>query len=260
MESQTSGGVMNKFLSTTVVLALLLGGGGPARGDDQADAQKVIEKAIKAQGGAEKLAKYKAATWKVKGDFYGLGNALPYTGEYAIQAPDKFRFVLEFDAGGQQTKFIMVVNKDKGWRKINDNLMDMDKEQVAETREGLHAQNVLRAVALKEKGYMFAPLGEVKVEDRPAVGVKVSAKGYRDVNLYFDKQNGLLVKVETRVKDEMSGQEVKQESFLSDYKEANGLKYPAKLLIKRDGQKYVEAENHDYKFVEKLDDSLFEKP
>ncbi len=252
---------MDKFLGTAVVVGLLLGAGGLARGDDQAEARKVIEKAIQAQGGAEKIAKYKAATWKEKGNFYGLGNALPYTGDYAIQFPDKFRFALDFDANGQQFKFIMVVNKDKGWRKINDNVMEMDKEQLSNAKESMHAEGVLRAVALKkDKGYTFAPLGEVQVEKQPAVGVRVSSKGYRDVNLYFDKKSGLLVKVEFQVKDEMSGQEVKQESFLSDYKEANGLKYPAKVVIKRDGQRYVEAENQDYKFAEKLDDSLFEKP
>lgn len=251
---------MSKLLGTTVVLGLLLGAGGLVRGDDQADALKVIEKAVQAQGGADNVTKHKAATWKVKGNFYGLGNALPYTGEYAVQFPDKMRFVLEFDAGGQQAKFIMVVNKDQGWRKINDNVMDMDKEQVKEAMEGLYAQNVIRAVAQKEKGYTFAPLGEVKVEDRPAVGVKVSHKGHRDVNLFFDKETGLLAKVEARVKDEMSGQEVKQETFYSDYKGIKGGKHPGKVVIKRDGQLYVEGENQDYKFAEKLDDSLFEKP
>ncbi len=250
---------MDKFLGTAVVVGLLLGAGGLARGDDQADARKVIEKAIQAQGGAEKIAKYKAATWKTKGNFYGLGNALPYTGEYAIQLPDKFRFALDFDANGQQFKFIMVVNKDKGWRKVNDNVMEMDKDQMTNAKESMHAEGVLRAVALKEKGYTFAPLGEIQVDNKPAVGVRVSSKGYRDVSLYFDKKRGLLVKVEYQVKDEMSGQEVKQESFLSDYKEANhGLKYPAKVVVKRDGQRYVEAENQDYKFAETLD--LFEKP
>lgn len=251
---------MDKFVSTTVVVGLLLGAGGLARGDDQADARKIIDKAIKAEGGAEKVAKNKAATWKVKGNFYGLGNALPYTGEYAIQFPDKFRFALEFDAGGQKAKMIAVVNKDKGWRDLNGNVMDMDKEQVTEAREGMYAQNVFRAVALKEKGYTFSPLGEVKVDKRPAVGVKVSHKGHRDVNLYFDPKSGLLVKTEARVKDEMTGQEVKQETFFSDYKESNGDKHPTKVVIKRDGQLYVEAENSDYKFAEKLDDSLFTKP
>ena len=38
---------MNKFLGTTVVMGLLLGAGGLARGDDQADARKIIDKAIK---------------------------------------------------------------------------------------------------------------------------------------------------------------------------------------------------------------------
>jgi hypothetical protein len=251
---------MNKFLGTTVVVGLLLGAGGLARGDDQADARKIIGKAVKALGGEEKLAKYKAASWKVKGNFYGLGNPVPYTGEEAMQSPDKFRFLINFDAGGNQAKMLLVVNKDKGWRKFNDDLMDMEKEQVTETLESMYVQNLIRGMALKEKGYTLVPLGEVKVDDRATVGVKVSHKGHRDVNLFFDKETGLPAKSETQVKDQMTGQEAKQEAFYSDFKDANGAKYPSKVVIKRDGKLYVESENLEYQFAEKLDDSLFAKP
>ena len=79
------------------------------------------------------------------------------------------------------------------------------------------------------------------------------------MNLYFDTKTGLLLKSETRVKDE-SGQEMTQESFFTHYKEFDGLKRPAKVVIKRDGKDFLNMDVSEYKLVEKLDDGEFAMP
>jgi hypothetical protein len=80
------------------------------------------------------------------------------------------------------------------------------------------------------------------------------------VTLYFDKESGLLVKYESRVKDEGSGQEVNEEHFLSDYKEVQGTKQAGKVVTKRDGKLYLEGEVTDHQLSEKLDAGVFAKP
>src|SRR5262249_6555727 len=67
---------------------------GVGRADDN-ECRAIIDKSIKAVGGSERLAKYKAQTWKEKGTFYGEGAAQPYTGNYAVQWPDQFRMEIE---------------------------------------------------------------------------------------------------------------------------------------------------------------------
>jgi hypothetical protein len=52
----------------------------------------------------------------------------------------------------------------------------------------------------------------------------------------------------------------KQEVFYSNYGDVDGVKFPMKILITRDGKPYVEAENSDVKAVDKLDEKLFAKP
>jgi hypothetical protein len=137
----------------------------------------------------------------------------------------------------------------------------MPPERLAEQKEEIYAAWVADLVALKEKMFTLSSLGETNVDGKPAVGVKVSSKGHRDINLYFDKETGLLAKSETRVKDEMlGGQEVGQETFYSDYKEVQGVKVAMKAVIKRDGKLYVEADTTEYIPAEKLDDNLFLKP
>jgi hypothetical protein len=236
-----------------VGFALLLGAAGPSKADDQGDCQALIAKAVKAAGGEENLAKYKAMTWKEKGTFYGMGAGIPYTGTYAVQWPGQFRMEIE-------GVFTIVLDGDKGWVKDQGGTKEMTKEQLAEQKESQYAGWVSTLLPLKDKSYQLAPLGESKVADRAAVGVKVSSKGHRDVNLYFDKESGILVKSDRRAKDEMSGQEVNQEAYYADYKEVAGLKLPMKITIKRDSKQFVEAENLDLKPVEKLDASVFAKP
>jgi hypothetical protein len=224
------------------------------RADDQAQGLAIVTKAIKAAGGEENLAKFKAHTWTEKGTYYGMGNALPYTGKYAVQMPDKFRMEIE-------GFFTLVLDGDKGWTSMGGATDEMSKEQMAEQKETLYCGYVSTLLPLKDKAFHLAPVGEGKVDNRPAVIVKVTQKDRRDVMLFFDKENNLLIKTEYKAKaQEQGGQEVNQEVFLSKYKDVDGAKMPMTVVIKRDGKPYVEAENSDLKPADKLDAKLFAKP
>jgi hypothetical protein len=245
---------MRKILVRTLVVSLSLGLAVAARADGPADQKVVIDKAIKAMGGAEKLAKYQAATWNEKGTYYGMGDGLPYTAKYAVQWPDQFRMDIE-------NVFLLVLDRDKGWIIMNNQAQDMTKEQLKEQKEQRYAGWVATLAPLKDKAFTLAALGESKVGDRPALGVKVSHEGHRDVSLFFDKETGLLVKSEYRVNaDELGGKEVNQEAFFSGHLETDGIKVFRKIVVKRDGKLFVEAEISDFKPAEKLDSKLFAKP
>jgi hypothetical protein len=194
-----------------------------------------------------------ALAWKEKGTFYGMGDGVPYAGTYAIQFPGQFKMEIE-------NVFTIVLDGDKGWFKAGD-AMDLSKEQLAEAKEEQYARHVATLLPLKKGGFTLASLGEQKVDDRPAAGVKVSHQGHRDVTLFFDKDSGLLVKTEQTVKDEQQGgKEVKQEIWYSDFKDTEGRKVPTKIKFNRDGKKFVESEMSDYKPVEKLEANTFAKP
>jgi hypothetical protein len=244
------------FLTCGFVLAASV----TARADDGATARALVDKAVQAQGGEAQLAKWPAATAKVKGTFHGLGAAVAFTGEVAVQGPDRQKIDIEAEADGQKFRLVHVLNGDKGWVRFNDDTEEMDKEELAEAQEEAYAEWVTTLVPLKDKAFTLAPAGEVNVEKRPALGVRVSRKGRRDVNLYFDKETGLLVKTESRVKDEQSGQEVTEETLLSDYKEVQGTKQAMKFTVRRDGKPYLEGEITECRLAEKLDDGVFAKP
>jgi hypothetical protein len=230
------------------------------KADDQADVKAVIDKAIKAHG-ADKLAKLKALNMKMKGKFYGMGEGIDYAGEWNVQAPDKSRNEIVGEANGMKFTFIQIFNADKGWLSINGQTMDADKDTIAEAKEELYASWVADLYPLKEKEFKLSPLGDSKVADKEAVGIKVAHKDHRDVNLFFDKKSGYLIKQESRVKDPMAGgTEQSQESIFDDYKDVEGVKRPYKVLINRDGKKFVEGEVTEMKLLEKIEDSVFAKP
>ena len=246
--------------------ALVLALAALGRADDAADAKAVVEKAIKARGGADNLAKYKADVLKVKGAVHVSGLDIDFTGEISFQQPDKSRTVIEGTVMGTNFKSTRVVNGDKGW--IDDLLgaarqqRDMSKEELAEERESQNANSIARLAVLTDKAYTLSTLGESKVGDKEAVGILVKRKGYRDVSLLFDKKTHLLLKSETRVKDPQGGgdAEFTQEAFYDDYKKVGDLLVAHKLTIKRDGKAFLESETTEFKPEEKLDDGLFAKP
>ena len=246
--------------------ALVLALAALGRADDAADAKAVVEKAVKARGGSDNLAKYKADVLKIKGAVHVSGLDIDFTGEISFQQPDKSRTVIEGTVMGTNFKSTRVVNGDKGW--IDDLLgaarqqRDMSKEELAEERESQNANSIARLAVLADKAYTLSTVGESKVGDKEAVGILVKRKGYRDVSLFFDKKTHLLLKSETRVKDPQGGSDTEftQEAFYDDYKKVGDLQVAHKQTVKRDGKAFLESEATEFKPEEKLDDGLFAKP
>jgi len=243
---------------TVAALAMLFAGSRAAAADET---KAIVEKAIKAHG-HEAVAKQPAATMKMKGKWYGMGDGLEYTGVWQGQSPDRLRFEISMSIMNQNFTVIQGVKGDKGWVAINGKVEDMPKEVFEEHREALHARVVENLLCLRGKEYTLSALGESKVGNRPAVGVRVERKGYRDVNLFFDKENHLLLKLERREKDPMMGgdKEFTTEVFMHDYKKVDGALVPHKIEVHRDGKLYVDGETTEFTRAEKFDDALLTKP
>jgi hypothetical protein len=162
---------------------------------------------------------------------------------------------------GQAFTLLQGVKGDKGWVSLNGMVMDLSKEQIGEVRAALHLHDLTRLVCLTGKDYKLSTLGDSKVDDRPAVGVHVERKDQRDVNLFFDKESGLLVKTETRAKDPMMGDgEFTEERIFRDYKKSGAVMVPYKAEVRRDNKLYVDGEVTEFTGSDKLDEALFAKP
>lgn len=252
---------MRNLTGLAAAMALLISSNS-GRADDQADLQALVSKAIKAHGGEENLGKFKAITVKMKGTVNTNGMAIDFTADVSYQMPAQLKNATDVEVNGMKFTVVQVYNGDKGWVKVNDNVMEMEKDAVTEAREQLHAQWITSTLLpLKDKAYKLTSAGEMKIDGKEAVGLLASHKDYRDITLFFDKKTGLLLKGEWRAKDfQNGGQEYTAENFYSDYKDFGSVRRATKLKQKRDAKDFLEVEFTDYQGHEKLDDSVFAKP
>jgi hypothetical protein len=215
--------------------------------------------APRAVGGEARLGKYRAAVWKFKGKDYSMGETA-FTGELAAHYPDRQRLTVRTVEDGKEEIEVTVVNKDKGWIKDEDGTKAMDAERLAEEKEQMYAQWISALLPLKDKTFSLAPLGEVKVDGRDAVGMTVTRKGHRQVNLFFDRKTTLLVKMEAPVKDEETDKQVWEHTYYREYQDVRGIQVPMRLEVKRDGKRYAEEEITAVELLETLHDGMFDKP
>jgi len=231
------------------------------QGDDQAAAKALVDKAIKASGGAEKLTKNTGITFKGTGKAEEGGMTVSMNHAWSLQDGDKFRAELGVEVMGMTHNMVMIVDCDKGWMQANGMTMDAPKEAIDMFKDVFQSiRFVQRLVPLTAKEVTLSPLGEVKVGDRATMGVRAGRKDKSDINLYFDKETGLLAKVEMRFKNPESNNEESLELLLSDYKDFDGFKHCSKMVMHKDGKKFFETDVTDVKLHEKLDASLFAKP
>jgi hypothetical protein len=163
------------------------------------------------------------------------------------------------NVGGNTITRAEVITKNQGWITMNGKTQSLPTEQLAEIHEGMEAEKVATTLLpLSAPVYRLTSLGESVVADRPAVGIQVSRNGHRDVLLYFDKEQGYLVKMQARVK--AMGREVVDETIYSDYQNSDGIRNARKTTTKRDGKLFLECEITEFKAVEEIPDSTFAKP
>ena len=222
----------------------------------------VVEKAIKAQGGADKVAKLRAMRIKAEGTINLVPDqpVIRFVIEDWWQMPDQYKTTSRFELGGKKVNQTQALDRENGWIQFDGMTQDMPKEAVAEMREQKYAEDLDRLGFLKDKGIDLTALGESKVDGRAAVGVLIKSKGHRDVKLWFDKESGLLVRRDHRVLDSGTGKEVPQEVVFSDYRETDGVKHYRTLTAYRDGKKIIDAKVREIEFFDMLDKKVFAKP
>jgi outer membrane lipoprotein-sorting protein len=222
----------------------------------ESDAKAVLDKAITALGGAEKLAKVEAFSMKAKGTVVINGSESDTTTEVIYKGLDHLR--REF--GNDQFQGVIVLDGDKGWRKFGDNSSTIEGDAVANEKRNIYLSVIpITLVPLKNAGFKFEDAGTEKVGDKPAVILKVTGPDGKDFTLFFDKESGVPVKVVAKVVG-FQGQEFTLETMFSEYKDFGGIKKATKIQSKRDGEKFQDLEVTEFKVLDKVPPDTFAEP
>jgi hypothetical protein len=231
----------------------------PAREADK-EIKAIIAKAIEARGGEANLQKYKARTYSFSGTMYIDGSEAAVSGIANEEAPVKTSVKTNITLAGAEIAFAQVFTGDKGWESINGTTQELDKATMDEVREQMYVGEIAELRGLRDTGVKLYFLGESKVDGKPAIGVRVSCKGRRDVKLFFDKEKGLLLRTESRGKDVARGAAYARVTVYSNYKNVSGLMIPFKEVVSHDDKPYLAIELSEVTVTDKLPDSIFAKP
>jgi outer membrane lipoprotein-sorting protein len=245
----------------------------PAK-DEQSEAEAILDNAIKAVGGQDKLTKLTSYTLKLKRTPPSRPGVVGVetTIEISYDLPDRKRSESTRDVGGTKTTTLQIVNGDKAWVSSRGTVSELSAERAKRLIWEPFAEFPLRQLPLyKGKGYKLSMLGESKVEEKKAVGIKVSAEGKNNQKLYFDKETGLLLKSEYELNrtaptgagvpaGAVDNSPIVVEVFYEDYKEAGGIRYPTKTRRIQGGRNVSEDEVIEFRPVEKFDEKTFAKP
>jgi hypothetical protein len=204
-----------------VLAGLCVAVAGAARAED--DLRAVIEKAVQAAGGADRLSGARAVTTRIKGTHHLSGSA-SFSGELISDGSTRYKHIFDLDQGGAIHSMVYVRNGEQSWRSINGETHEVDLETKTVLKKAGYVDRVATLLPLlkdKDGEFKLSGLDAMDVEGRPARGIKVSAKDQPDVHLYFDRESGLLVKTEYRALDDRFGQEMTTTIVLADYRELN---------------------------------------
>ncbi len=222
--------------------------------------EQIIDKAIRAHGGEERLAGLQGFIFKERTIY---SNAATWEFEAAVQLPDRYRSERKMISGGKLTTALTVINGDQGWSKFNDHVTPypsaIQESMKKYTLPYQGPRSILRLRARqKNPACQFTTIGEETVEGRPAVGLRMKLVGGPEETWFFALDSGLLLKTESRTK-RFEGEDQVYVTLYEDYQNYDGFPMARKMLANMDGKHVTTTEYIDFKAVTPSD-STFAKP
>ena len=229
---------------------------GRSLADEKAEA--ILDRAIKAHGGAKELDKTKVGVVKYKTIVARPASDLEFVVEETFRLPGLYKRTVHATFEGKLRPVLSFALKDgKGWIRREEGKAEPFTSKTEYTLEGSWQGIFVLLPQMREKDYELTVGEKKKIRGKEVSGV-VAVKGDMGVILYFDPESGLLSKTEKTVT--LKGKQVLAEVFYEDYKKVQGINYSTKITVLTDGTKFLEIAQIEVKFLDKIDDREFKKP
>jgi hypothetical protein len=250
---------MNRL--TPVALACIVAAGLlPRAHAGEKEAIAVIDKAIKAMGGEEKLSKIKAFTTKGNGTIVLEGQDIAFKYETTVKGSTQYHSTFEGEANGEKFRGATVLDGDKGWRRLNGDVQTIEGPELANEKRNAYLEIVpTLLLPLKGKEFKVDSAGEEKVGGKPASTVRVTGPDGKDFTIQFDNESGLPVKVSGKVVS-WEGEEYTQDTLFEDYKEFDGIKVATKSQTRKNGERFIDTSGGDFKPLDQVSPETFAEP
>jgi hypothetical protein len=233
---------------------------------DDREVAAIVNKAMKALGGEDKLSNIEAVTWKTTGwvnMLYQGPEHFKFTGELTIAGLDRSRSeLIMFDSGGNKDRIRSVLNGDDAWLSWGDVPFKPTPHAPALKRSLCLAMIPVTLAPLKDPRFKIEVGGDEKVGNRPAVVLNVTCPDGETIKVSFDKESGLPLNAVGKAllfDDSVMNLDATQEMIYSNYKDFGGIKTAAQIDIKSDGLNGFnrKLEVIEFKILKPVDPSLF---
>jgi hypothetical protein len=220
-----------------------------------------VERAIQATAGSPGgMARARQVTMTASGTWHNINTGMvsAATKEDTYRLPGFFRMSVELKSPGQPSLLVSLgLQEDQGWQSQGGIVQDMDRITLNTARNELHAYWVA-SLPLGNARLSWEKAPDATVDGKPTDVVTVKDPRRPDVQLFFDKQTGLLAKFAFQSPE--PGQAVPKEFLLSNYRDFGGIKLPTKRIDTQSGKTTGEWTITEYKFHDRLDEKVFAKP
>ncbi len=231
-----------------VGMAVVLGASGRYARADQPTPEQIIDKAIRAHGGEDRL---KVLTGFYLKDRVTYDKGPNWNYETTVDLPLRYRS--EMKVGSEGKPRVIVIDGDQGWFKTGDEVISYPPTFLDSMRKHtipyLGPRSILRLRdRQKNPQCHFSTVGECTIDGHQAVGLRMKLEGGSQQTWYFDKESGLVLKQETRTAN-FEGEDTVTVTTFADYQTFDGFPIARKETSERDGKPSSTMDLIDFKVV-----------
>lgn len=210
-----------------------------ARADEASDARQVVDRAIAAIGGQERVQRLTGGIWKTNGTVRGN----PSKAEFQGQLPDKFRIDSMRLINGEKVPYSRIVNGERGWVVEGSQITPMSEAEISGVRSTFyHKQAATTLLPLLDKGTQLRVAARSIVDGQPVTQIRVTREGFPSLLFTFSEASGMLIKSEMSAPDARTGMDRKVEIFWSDHTEFDGVKMARRSKTFHNGELFIDTE------------------
>lgn len=219
-----------------------------------AASRQLIAEAVKAKGGAAKLAAIKGLRMTATGTTTIQGQNLPVEIERVFVVPDKMRIDATL---AKQFKVIVGVDGKSGWQLAPSQtgqmqITEFKGQDIAQAQFEAWREPELMLLKASDKDAKLVPLPDETIDGKAHAAIKLASPMGPEVILYIDKKTKLL----SRISFSDQGSQVED---YDDYKDVGGIKVAHKRKSSTQGR-VTQLDITKVEWDPKIDPAIFKKP
>jgi zinc protease len=157
-------------------------------------------------------------------------------------------------------EMVQCVNGETGWSKSPQGTQSVGGDQLADMRNDIIADPLYILGHFDAFPVQQLPGEEINGQAADVVLVWVNDKDEEWKKLYFEPQSHLLLGTQAKGDNPITQAAGIQDTYVSDYREVDGIKVPFAATLMHDGEKLMEIETTLFSVNPVVDASIFEQP